>query len=401
MSDAVVVINGGSSSIKFTLFTFGDGGMLDVVATGAIENLVSTPHFQAHNQAGALLTERIWPTHTAQNVLLVALIDWIDDHLGGDRLVAAGHRVAHGGMAYREPVAITPSVLADLRELIPLAPMHQPHNLAPVEALGITHPGLLQVACFDTAFHFTNPRISRLYGLPRALTEQGLWRYGFHGLSYEFIAQALPEYEPQPLPGRVIVAHLGSGASLCALVSGKSVASTMGFSVLDGVPMGTRCGTLDPGVILYMLQEMKMSAAAIETLLYHQCGLLGVSGISNDVRTLLSSDAPEAKEAIDLFVYRIAREIGSLAAAAAGLDTLVFTAGVGEHAAVIRARVCEQSAWLGIRLDPVANAAGGPRISAADSRVSVWVIATDEDLMIARHTAALLSIPASTVESTL
>jgi acetate kinase len=399
MTQALVVINGGSSSIKFTLFALHAGARLEVLALGAIEKLNSSPHLQAYDHDGALLSEQTWPIQTSHDVLLAALIDWIDAHLDGARLVAAGHRVAHGGMAFSAPVVITPAVLAGLQALIPLAPMHQPHNLAPIEALQASHPGLVQVACFDTAFHGTNPQISRLYGLPRALSAEGLRHYGFHGLSYEFIAQALPAHAEQAPQARVIVAHLGSGASLCAMVGGRSVASTMGFSALDGVPMGTRCGAIDPGILLYLLKEKNLNANALETLLYQQSGLLGVSGISNDVRTLLASAAPEAREAIDLFVYRIVREIGSLAAAAGGLDTLVFTAGVGEHAAQIRAGVCQQSAWLGIVLDPVANAAGGPCISAASSRVAVWVIGTDEDLMIARHMANLLMNIHSTNES--
>ena len=297
--------------------------------------------------------------------------------------------MAHGGLSYINPQLVTPSVLANLRALIPLAPLHQPHNLAPIEALAVRHPGLPQVACFDTAFHATNPRLSRIYRLPAALTKEGVWRFGFHGLSYEYIAGELPKVEPRVATGRTIVAHLGSGASMCALVGGKSVATTMGFSALDGLLMGTRCGVLDPGAVLYLVKEKDMNAEAIETLLYQQSGLLGVSGISSDMRQLLASSDSRAREAIDLFVYRAAREIGSLAAAAGGVDALVFTAGIGEHAPEIRARICDQSAWLGIRLEPDSYRAGGRRISAPDSSVSVWVIPTDEELMVARHTFTL------------
>lgn len=325
----------------------------------------------------------------AHEDLLAHVMAWIEDHVGPNRLIAAGHRVAHGGLSGVAPVLVTPAVLAQLQALTPLAPLHQPHNLAPIAALAERHPGLAQVACFDTTFHANNPRIARLYGLPHALAEEGVLRFGFHGLSYEYIAERLPHFETRPGKGRAIVAHLGSGASLCALVNGKSVASTMGFSALDGVPMGTRCGELDPGVLLYLMQEKGMDAKAIETLLYHDSGLLGVSGVSNDVRQLLESKDPRAAEAIHLFVYRSAREIGSLAAAAGGLDTLVFTAGIGEHAPQIRAAICAQSAWLGVRLDPDANLAGKPRISMPDSAVSVWVIPTNEELMVARHTFEL------------
>jgi acetate kinase len=385
----LIVINAGSSTIKFSLQVGHTGEALNSIAHGEIEGIGTTPHFFAENRDGQRLSEHRWDARVSHEDLLGHLIAWIEAHLGPNRLTAAGHRVVHGGLAYIAPRLVTPEVLTDLRALIPLAPLHQPHNLAPIEALAALHPGLPQVACFDTAFHATNSRISRMYGLPDALTKEGVWRFGFHGLSYEYIAGALPKLEPRAATGRTIVAHLGSGASMCAMVGGKSVASTMGFSALDGLPMGTRCGALDPGVVLFLLQEQNMSAEAIETLLYQQSGLLGVSGISNDVRNLLANSDSRAREAIDLFVYRAAREIGSLAAAAGGLDTLVFTAGIGEHALEIRASICEQSAWLGIRLEPELNRADGPRISASDSAVSVWVVPTDEELMVARHTFAL------------
>ncbi len=385
----LLVINAGSSSIKFSLLAGIGQATLNAFAHGKIEDIGSAPHFFADDCDGRRLAERRWERPTSHEDLLDHLIAWVEAHLGPNRLAGAGHRVAHGGLFRTAPQLITPIVLAHLRTLIPLAPLHQLHNLAPIEALAARHPGLPQVACYDTAFHATNPKISRLYGLPRALTDAGLWRFGFHGLSYEYIAGELPKLEPKARLGRAIVAHLGSGASMCGLVGGKSVASTMGFSALDGLPMGTRCGALDPGVVLYLLKEKGMSGAALETLLYQQSGLLGVSTISSDMRTLLASRDTRAQEAIDLFVYRAAREIGSLAAACGGLDALVFTAGIGEHAPQIRARICQQSSWLGIDLDVDANLAGAPRISTAASPVSVWVIPTNEELMVARHTFAL------------
>ena len=300
-----------------------------------------------------------------------------------------GHRVGHGGLKYFEPVRIDDGVLAELERLIPLVPLHQPYNLAPIKALRERRPEMPQVACFDTAFHRTQPEVAQAFALPRAYTEKGIRRYGFHGISYEYVASVLPQYDSRAAGGRVVVAHLGNGSSLCALRNGRSVATTMGFSSLDGLPMGTRCGSLDPGVILLFLDHLHMDARAIEAMLYKESGLLGVSGISSDMRTLLASDDPRAAEAVDLYVYRIGRELGSLAAALGGLDALVFTAGIGENSAAIRARVCRDAAWLGVELDEAANEAGGPRISRGDSRVAAWVIPTNEELMIARHTDRL------------
>jgi acetate kinase len=386
-----IAVNAGSSSIKFSLLAGRSSDTLAAIAHGEIEGIATAPHFFAKDMQGRLLVDQHWDSGTSYDDLLADLISWIETHLGPNRLTAAGHRVAHGGPAYHGPQLVTPAVLAGLRALEPWAPLHQPHNLAPIDALARRNPGLPQVACFDTSFHATNPRISRLYGLPADLAGEGVLRYGFHGLSYEYIAGELPRFEPRARDGRVIVAHLGSGASLCALVGSKSVASTMGFSALDGLPMGTRCGALDPGVLLFLLQQKGMSAEALEALLYRQSGLLGVSGISSDVRELLASSNAGAREAIELFAYRCAREIGSLAAAAGGLDALVFTAGIGEHAARIRALICDQCTWLGIRLDALSNDEGGPRISAVGSPVSIWVIPTNEELMVARHTFALTS----------
>jgi acetate kinase len=282
-------------------------------------------------------------------------------------------------------------VVAQLDKLIPLAPLHQPHNLAPIRSLMEHTPQLPQIACFDTAFHRNNPPLAQMFALPAEFTEAGVRRYGFHGISYEYIASVLPQFDARAARGKTVVLHLGNGASMCALQAGVSIASTMGFTALDGLPMGTRCGAIDPGVLLYLMDEHGMDARAIEKLLYHQSGLLGVSGISSDMRTLLAASEPRARLAIDLYCYRIGRELGSLAAALGGLDAMVFTGGIGENAAAIRARVCRDAAWLGIELDPAANAAGGPRLSTSRARTSAWAIPTNEELMIARHTHRLLS----------
>ena len=337
--------------------------------------------------------DKKWENHPDINhrTLLDYLIAWLRDHLQDIQVRAVGHRVVHGGEIYSQPVKIEPQVLQTLEKLIPLVPLHQPHNLLPIRTLLELAPHLLQVACFDTAFHRTNPLVAQNFALPRSLTQEGVHRYGFHGLSYEFIARQLPKFDPQVAQGKVVVAHLGSGASMCAMLDGKSITSTMGFSALDGVPMGTRPGNLDPGVILYLLREKKMDVAALEKLFYQQSGLLGVSEISNDMRVLLESKDSRSQEAIDLLVYRINRELGSLAAALGGLDGLVFTAGIGEHAALIRELVCEQAQWLGIQLDSEANQRGGPLISSPESSVKVWVIPTNEELIIADHTRDILA----------
>jgi acetate kinase len=305
-------------------------------------------------------------------------------------LLGVGHRVVHGGVEFAAPVRVTPAVLAKLEALCPLAPLHQPHNLAGIHAVAAVQPDLPQVACFDTAFHRGHPELADWYALPRAFYDDGIRRYGFHGLSYEYIASVLPEVAPAIAEGRVVVAHLGSGASMCAIQAGRSQDSTMGFTALDGLLMGTRCGALDPGVVRHLLRAYGMDADAIERMLYQECGLKGVSGISNDMRTLLASADPRAAYTVDLFVWRICRELGALAAVLGGLDGVVFTAGIGERSAEIRARVCARAAWLGIALDDQANQVGGPRISTAASAVAVYAIPTDEEQMIARHTLALL-----------
>jgi acetate kinase len=389
---AIAVVNAGSSSVKFSLF-LRRGDALDLRLRGQLESLFGRPHFIAKDAAGTTVAERKWDegTRLGHDGALVHLVEFLRGHGDGAHLIGVGHRVVHGGLEFAEPVHIDATVLARLDKYVPLAPLHQPHNLAAIRALAARAPELPQVACFDTAFHRTNPELAQMFALPHALHEAGVRRYGFHGLSYEYIASTLPAIDAQAAAGRTVVLHLGNGASMCALSNGRSVASTMGFTAVDGLPMGTRTGSLDPGVVLYLIDERGMDARAVEKLLYQESGLLGVSGIASDMRTLLASDAPRARLAIDLFVYRIGRELGSLAAALGGVDAIVFTAGVGENSAEIRARVCRAAGWLGVELDDGANRAGGPRISSGSSRVAAWTIPTNEELMIARHTEALLA----------
>ncbi len=396
MRDAIAVLNAGSSSLKFSLF--GErGDELELIARGQAEGLYTTPRFAAKGRDGKTLGEKSWAegTKLGHDGALGHLVAFVRSELGGDhKLVGIGHRVVHGGLEYSRPVRVDAKVLAALEKYIPLAPLHQPHNLAPIRAMLERAPELPQIACFDTAFHRAQPEVAQAFALPRSITDRGVRRYGFHGLSYEYIAGAFPAHDAKAAAGRVVVLHLGNGSSMCAMANGHSVASTMGFTAVDGLPMGTRCGNLDPGVILYLFDEMKMDARAVEKLIYQQSGLLGVSGISSDMRALLGSDEPAAKAAIDLYVYRIGRELGSLTAALGGLDAIVFTAGIGENSAVLRERVCRDARWLGVELDPAANEKGGPRISSAASRVSVWAIPTNEELMIARHTRALIAAKA-------
>lgn len=392
MADAILVLNAGSSSIKFSLFV-AQGEELELLLCGQIEGLYTAPHFTARNAAGTGIGAREWSkgTRLGHDGAIDHIIDFLRDHPVEYELIAVGHRVVHGGLKYAEPTLVDADVLANLAKFIPLAPLHQPHNLAPIRVVAERTPRLPQVACFDTAFHRAQSELAQAFALPPSITERGVRRYGFHGLSYEYIASVMPTFDAAAAAGRVVVAHLGNGASMCAINAGASVASTMGFTPVEGLPMGTRCGALDPGVMLYLMDELKMDVRAIETLIYQQSGLLGVSGISSDMRVLLESHEPRARLAVDLFVYRIGRELGSLAAALGGLDALVFTGGIGEHAAVIRERVCSNAAWLGVKVDAAANGAGGPRISAASSRASAWVIPTNEELMIARHTRRLIS----------
>lgn len=393
MTDAILVLNAGSSSIKFSLFREGKAEP-ELDLNGQIEGIYTAPHFVGRSAAGAVLDEKRWGegTRLGHDGAIAYLLEFLAAHLQGHRIVAVGHRVVHGGVEYSQPVRVDAQVLAKLEHFIPLAPLHQPHNLTPIRVIAARTPALPQVACFDTAFHRSQPPLAQTFALPKAITDRGVHRYGFHGLSYEYIAKVLPQYDAGAGRGKVIVLHLGNGASMCAINSGRSVASTMGFTAVEGLPMGTRCGALDPGVMLYLMDELKMDARAIEKLIYQQSGLLGVSGISSDMRALLDSDEPRARFAIDLFIYRIARELGSLTAALGGLDAMVFTAGIGEHAALIRERVCRDASWLGVEFDAAANTADGPRISAPSSRVSAWVIPTNEELMIALHTRAALAV---------
>jgi acetate kinase len=395
MTDVILALNAGSSSIKFSMFvTTGRVDALSLVYRGGVEGLGTEPRFLVSDIAGQRfvdeqLTAKAATTLSHEEALDV-LLEWIDHHEQGLTLIGVGHRVVHGGTLFLAPVLVDSVVINQLEQLVPLAPLHQPHNLAAMKSIARMKPDVPQVACFDTAFHSTQSQVARAFALPRDVTDLGVKRYGFHGLSYEYIASVLPDYAGAIADGRVVVAHLGNGASMCALQGRKSRATTMSFTALDGLPMGTRCGALDPGVLLYLLSEQHMDIPAITDLLYYRSGLLGVSGISSDMRELLASNAPSAIEAIDLFVYCFGRELGSLVAALGGLDVLVFTAGIGEHADRIRERVCRDAQWLGVQLDSEANLAGGPKISAGSSKVSVWVIPTDEDMMIARHTNALI-----------
>jgi acetate kinase len=396
MPDAVLTINAGSSSLKFSIYRVGKHDRPLLSAKGQVEGIGTSPHLVAEDAEGQILVDRRWPDDRGSGHadFFRVIGSWVREHFAdGTTLLGVGHRVVHGGVHHAAPVRVDRTVLANLEALCALAPLHQPHNLAGIRAVAAVQPDLPQVACFDTAFHRGHPELADWFALPRRFYEEGIRRYGFHGLSYEYIASVLPEVAPEIARGRVVVAHLGSGASMCAMTAGRSIDSTMGFTALDGLPMGTRCGALDPGVVLHLIRAYDMDADAIERMLYQDCGLKGVSGISNDMRALLASDDPRARHAIDLFVWRICRELGALAAVQGGLDGLVFTAGIGERSAEIRKRVCEQAAWLGIELDQAANAQGGPRISADGSRVAVYAIPTDEELMIARHTLAVLRRP--------
>jgi acetate kinase len=396
MSDAILTINAGSSSIKFALFANGAAIPAQPEVVGQIDGIglggQTRPHLKAKNAAGAVLDNCDLPlTGDGQHrAALAFLVDWLNRHDDGRKIVGVGHRVVHGAETYSRPLLLDAATLEILRGFLPLAPLHQPHNIAGIEAMTAALPGVPQVACFDTAFHRSQPEVAQRFALPRSITKMGVRRYGFHGLSYEYIADVLPQYIGERADGRVIVAHLGNGASMCAMKARRSAATTMGFTAVEGLMMGTRSGSLDPGVLLYLMDYQGMDAKALENLLYKESGLLGVSGISQDMRELLASDRPEAHEAVDLFCYRIVREIGSLAAALGGLDALVFTGGIGEHAAPVRTQVCQALGWLGVALDEAANAAHQRRIATADSSVAVLVLPTNEEWMIARHTAALV-----------
>jgi acetate kinase len=391
MTDAVLVLNAGSSSIKFSAFDVA-GIDLNPLVKGQVEGLHTAPRFIARAARGGIVAEKRWDagTRLGHDQALEHLVQFLRGYGKTHELVAVGHRVTHGGVKHKEPVRIDAAVLAELDQLSPLAPLHQPHNLTPVRLLQKQRPNLPQVACFDTAFHTTAPEVAQMFALPQELTEAGVRRYGFHGLSYEYIASVLPQFDERAAAGKTVVLHLGNGASMCAMAAARSVASTMGFTAVEGLPMGTRCGALDPGVVLFLIEQKGMEPRAVRELLYNKSGLLGVSGLSSDMRALLASNEPSAKLAIDIYVYRIGRELGSLAAALSGLDAVVFTAGIGENAAVIRERVCRDAAWLGVELDAAANDNGGPCISTSGSRTSAWVIPTNEELMIARHTLRVL-----------
>ncbi|MBS1189392.1 MAG: acetate/propionate family kinase [Rhodocyclaceae bacterium] len=393
MQEGILTINAGSSSIKFALFPLAQPLSPVAEVSGQIDGIgTSETRFIAKDRDGKRVANEPVPgEHVRHTEAFDFMLRWFTAHEAAWQIIAIGHRVVHGGELFSRPTVLDTAVQEQLAKFTPLAPLHQPHNLAGIQALQKLMPGVPQVACFDTAFHRNNPAVAQTFGLPRAITGEGVRRYGFHGLSYEYIARTLPHYSCRA-EGRVVIAHLGNGASMAAMVGRKGVATTMGFSTLDGLLMGTRTGSLDPGVVLYLMENKDMGAKELNKLFYKESGLLGVSGISQDMRTLLGSNKPEAQEAVDLFCYRIVRELGSLAAAAGGLDALVFTGGIGEHAAEVRRRVCLQSAWLGIQLNPEANARHDTHISAGTSAVDVLVIPTNEEWMMAHHAQTLLDL---------
>jgi acetate kinase len=393
MDDYALVLNAGSSSLKFCVYRRANEEDWQVAGRGQIEGIGTSPRLYVKDDQGAVLANKNLDASVADgHAAIDALASWLRSKWSGARVLGVGHRVVHGGGRYGQPVLMTRQILADLHELVPLAPLHQPYNLAAIDAVFERLPDVPQVACFDTGFHSGQSQVAELIPLPKSICNSGLRRYGFHGLSYEYIASVLPEVTPAIAKGKVIVAHLGSGASLCALRDRKSVDSSLGFTALDGLCMGTRPGALDPGVVLYLFQSLGLSAKEVEKMLYTQSGLLGISGISNDMRVLLDSSEPEARLAVDYFIYRAAKEIGALAAVLGGIDALVFTAGIGENSPEIRRRICEASSWLGVELDGEANASGRSRISTPESKVSAWVVPTNEELMIARHTWSLLGL---------
>ena len=389
--DTILVVNAGSSSVKFQVFSVEGEGKLRRLIKGQMDGIGSRPRLRASGADNDAMADRVYPIEAVPDLPAAMGIagGWLRDELRITPM-AVGHRVVHGGPDHDRPVLVDHGVVARLERLVALAPLHQPHNLAPIRSLLANFPDLPQVACFDTAFHRTHDPVADYYAIPHQLHAEGVRRYGFHGLSYEYVAKALPQVAPETAKGRVIVAHLGSGASMCALKGGRSVESTMGFTALDGLPMGTRPGQLDPGVVLYLISEKGMSASNAQNFLYRDCGLKGLSGISNDMRELEASEDPKAKLAVDYFVYRIGLNAGMLAAALQGLDGFVFTAGIGENSVPIRARIADQLRWLGVTLDPIENSRHARLISRSDSRIPVYVIPTDEELMIAQHTLSLL-----------
>jgi acetate kinase len=391
VDDFALVLNAGSSSLKFAVFRATGGVDWPLAARGNLEGIGTSPKMSARDGSGTAMPTPALPAAVRDaRAALEHVFTWLRDGFAGGRVIGVGHRVVHGGPRYAGPAVVTPEVLAELRRLVPYAPLHQPYNLAAIEAVAEHRPDVPQVACFDTSFHRSLPTVARLLPLPDELRRGGVERYGFHGLSYEYIASVLPQVAPQIARGRVIVAHLGSGASLCALRAGVSLETTMSFTALDGLCMGTRPGGIDPGVVLYLFQGLGLSVKEVETILYRKSGLLGISGVSNDMRDLLESSEPSARLAVDYFVYRVAKELGALAAVLGGVDALVFTAGIGENSPEIRRRICEACAWLGIEFDPQANIGKASCISRKASAVSVWMIPTNEELMIVRHTGRLL-----------
>ena len=394
-TDYALVLNAGSSSLKFCVYERPSGDFWSMAARGQIDGIGSKPRLSAKDDEEKVLAkEDLPPTVKDGRAALEVLAQWLRARWGGSKVLGVGHRVVHGGPNYAGPCVVTPGVLDDLRKLIPLAPLHQPYNIAAIEAVSEALPEVPQVACFDTSFHRGHSEVAELVPLPKAIRDAGVQRYGFHGLSYEYIASVLPKVAPNVAQKRVIVAHLGSGASLCALKARKSVDSSLGFTALDGLCMGTRPGSMDPGVVLHLFQTAGLSVKDVEKILYKESGLLGISGVSNDMRDLLESSDPAAKLAIDYFVYQAAKHIGALTAVLGGVDALVFTAGIGEKSAEIRRRICEASSWLGLTLDSNANEGHGPRISTSESKVSAWVIPTNEELMIALHTGVMLGLAA-------
>ncbi len=393
MMRAVLVLNSGSSSIKFALYPE-VGSELKVLMSGKIAGVGRAPRFKAIDPEGRVLEEdglgQI-EADASHGTLTLRLLDWLEGHNSGVEVVAAGHRVVHGGRNFAEPVRLTPAIMEQLEDLVSLAPLHQPHNLSAIKALAGRYPGLAQVACFDTSFHRTQPRMAELFALPRALADEGVIRYGFHGLSYDYIASVMESHLGDRADGRVIVAHLGNGASMCALKERRSVATSMGFTALHGLMMGRRCGTLDAGVVLHLLKNVGMSIDEVQHMLYRESGLLGVSGVSNNMQVLLESDDERAREAIELYCYLAAGEVGRLAAALGGLDALIFTAGIGENAGQVRRQICERLTWMGLELDLRRNDQNALRISAEASVVDVLVIPTNEELVIAKAVRALSS----------
>lgn len=393
MSGTILTLNAGSSSLKFAVFST-DETVTTPQLSGKIAGIGTAPVFGAQDAKGATLAkgplEHLDAAFDHEH-LIKLLLPWLAQHQGHEPLVAVGHRVVHGGKHFEGPVQVTDTVLATLETLIPLAPLHQPHNLAAIRAVAKWEPDLRQIACFDTSFHQTQGRLAKLFALPRALSDEGIIRYGFHGLSYDYIASQLPDHLGDQADGRVVVAHLGNGASMCAIKDRESVATSMGFTALDGLMMGRRCGTLDPGVILYLMQAKGMTADAVTNMLYNQSGLFGVSGISNDMHVLQNSSDPHAFEAIDLYCYRAASSLAGLIPSIGGLDAIVFTAGIGENSSFVRKLICEQMAWLGVAIDETANDNNATLISTEQSKIKVLVIPTNEELVVAKACHALLS----------